>query len=115
MQAIDFFSAILYLLPGFLFIEIFRKYFPTKRDTDFARVLHAVLWSLPLFTFSYFVNKYFPLKVSDIQLSGKSINTSLVIYLYSIAIILAYSRVWTRNLRFNASKYSALKFVTPKP
>ena len=115
MQAIDLFSAILYLLPGFLFIEIFRKYFPTKRDTDFARILHSVLWSLPLFTLSYFVNKHFPLKVSDVEISGKSINTSLVIYLWSISIILAYSRVLARNLRFSASKYSKLKFVTPKP
>jgi len=114
MEAIDFFNTILYLLPGFLFIEIFRKYFPTKRDSDFARILLSVLWSLPLFTLSYLINKHYPFKVPDIILSGKSIKTSLVIYLYSISIILAYSRVLIRNMRFDARKYSSLKLITPK-
>jgi len=114
MEAIDLFSAILYLLPGFLFIEIFRKYYPTKKDSDFARILHSVLWSLPLFSISYFVDKHFPIPIEDITLSGKSLDTSLIIFLYSISIFLAYSRVLIRNFRFMARKSGILKLIIPK-
>lgn len=125
MDKVNIFQAILYLLPGFLHIEIYRKFYPTKKDTDFARTLHSVFWSLLLFAIASIIDYSFSTKIitcSEVGLyAGKvknifnnsAVDISKVFWLYFLAFLSAYIRVFSRNLRFRA-KNTKFNYFAPK-
>ncbi|MCP4669142.1 MAG: hypothetical protein GY849_22625 [Deltaproteobacteria bacterium] len=121
MQGFDLLSAVLYLLPGFLFVEIFRKHYPAKKDKDFARILHSILWSLLFIGAAFFLDSITDTRIiggnwaKEIQFGDKSIDTGLAVFLYSLSISLAYARVGIRRLRFLALKHPKASFLAPSP
>lgn len=121
MKFPDLIVTFFYLLPGFLFLEIFRKFFPARKDRDFVRILNSFVASLFIILIGYLLNFYFNLNIIDnpeyeIKLfASNSINYYFSLYLYGFAISFGYIRVAIRKLRTYIAKKKGWDFLATKP
>ncbi|MES0490322.1 MAG: DUF6338 family protein [Leptospirales bacterium] len=121
MKFPDIIVAFFYLLPGFLFLEIYRRFFPARKDRDFARILYSFVASLFIVSTAYVLNHYFKLNIignSDYSIDffgSNSINYILSFYLYGSAILFGYVRVGFLKLRLYIAKKYDLDFLGTKP
>jgi hypothetical protein len=122
MKELDILSAILYLLPGFIYTEIWRNFVPSKYDRDFARILYSMLWSIFFLFLAYLFDNIFDLlnifscKESDkVSIGSNFINIKLFAFLYLTSLLTVFTRIGFRKLRYLALKIDKFKFLAPKP
>lgn len=121
MSQISFLEIIIFLIPGFISIKIYRAKYPVKKRTN----LEKIMWSITNGLFILFIVKlldilFFKYKFKFSRLNLKNFlaeeNIVFIILLLSVGIIIGFIRILFHKLRFYlANKFNSLSNITPDP
>lgn len=106
---------ILYIIPGFLAIEIYRSVYPGKSLSEFAQAVWSIIYGVLIFLTIKLADKYY-FSGSHFSSSDKYPNLKFIIALFVCGVFVGLGRCAIHWLRFKLSeKYKLLSHLRPKP
>lgn len=105
---------IIYIIPGFIMLQLYRSYYPVKDKKDFYEISWSIIGGVIITSFVKILDqKYFNFYLES--------NTSgfpsfyLIITLIFTGICIGYSLILIHKFRFILSSYEKLKWLLPDP
>jgi hypothetical protein len=100
----------LYVIPGFLSTEIYKRMYPAKKDSDFSRLTWSVTLSIIIFVCAKCLDQWLKLKL--FAKTNDFPKTSAIAVFLILAIILAYLRIAKHKL---SERFEFFAFLRTKP
>lgn len=106
---------IFYILPGFVCMEMYKRFYPAEKQIQFIEIASSAMWGIFIFYLVRFLDfKYFNYFLKS-NSNGKPY-FRFIIALFVMAIIIGCGRALLRYLRFMISTHcSKLSFLAPDP
>jgi len=105
MQGLTLVDFVLYVLPGFIAIEIFRSFYPAKKRSDFYNVALSIVFGLVITAFVIPVDHAIPQSVLVFPKIVGMPTIRQVILLLSAGLVVGFLRVLWRGARSRISTF----------
>ena len=115
MPVKDLLEFILYIVPGFVALELYRASYPAKERNQFAQISWSIILGVLIFTFTKWVDENFLENVLQSQKEGFP-SSRFIFSLLFVAFVTGGGMILLHFLRFQLSTlHNKLSFIAPDP
>lgn len=115
MPVKDLLEFILYVVPGFVALELYRASYPAKERNQFAQIAWSIILGVFIFTFTKWVDENFLENVLQSRKEGFPSNR-FIFSLLLVAFVTGGGMILLHFLRFQLSTlHNKLSFIAPDP